>query len=434
MAKKVFISTLGCSKNQVDSDVLSGQLKENDFDLVDNANESDVIVVNTCGFIESAKEESIDAILEAVELKKKTKQEVIVAGCLSARYQDELRKDIPEVDAFYGTEAYQDIVNKLDNKIQLDPNTFFSKRSVSTDHHFAYMKISEGCNHSCSFCAIPSMRGKHRSRSIEDLCSEAKALAENGCKELILIAQDATYYGLDRYKKKRLADLINELSKTDGIEWIRIMYSYPLSFPMDAIDIMKSNPKICNYLDMPLQHVSDRMLKIMNRGTKKEYTMRVLREIREKLPNIAFRTTFIVGHPGETESDHIEMIDFIKEFRFKRLGVFTYSDEDGTKSFDLQDKVPLETKIRRMNAIMEVQREISLSENQSLINTDIFVLIDSYDSEENVFIGRSEYDAPEIDNEVIIDYHNDLHVGTLVKIKVYDATEYELYGKKISNH
>jgi ribosomal protein S12 methylthiotransferase len=429
MTKKVFISTLGCSKNQVDSDVLTGQLKDNAFNIVDNADESDVIVVNTCGFIESAKEESIDAILEAIDLKKKMNKEVIVAGCLSARYKEELLRDIPEIDAIFGTEAYQEIVHQLDDKIQLDPNTYFSKRSVSTDHHFAYMKISEGCNHKCSFCAIPSMRGKHRSRPIEDLCEEARTLAKRGCKELILIAQDATYYGLDHYKKQKLAELLNELSKVDGIEWIRIMYSYPLSFPMNAIDEMKQNSKVCNYVDMPLQHVSDHMLNVMNRGTKKEYTMRVLREIREKIPNIAFRTTFIVGHPGETEEDHQEMIEFIKEFRFKRLGVFTYSDEDGTKSYDIADKIPMNIKIERMNAVMEVQRQISLDENLTLVDTTIPVLIDSYDSEQNVFIGRSEFDAPEIDNEVVVDYHDRLNIGSLVNIHIYDASEYELYGK-----
>jgi ribosomal protein S12 methylthiotransferase len=429
MTQKIHITTLGCSKNEVDSDVLRGQLKTNDFQLVDNPEDSDTIILNTCGFIEDAKAESIDAILEAIELKKQDPhKKVLVAGCLSARYKDELKGEMPEVDAFFGTEDYENILKNLDKNSQFDATTIYKKRDVSTDHHFAYIKISEGCNHKCSFCAIPSMRGKHRSRLIEDIVSEAEALAARGCKELILIAQDSTYYGLDTYKKQRLGDLLLALEKVDGIEWIRVMYAYPLSFPKDVMAVMQNSSKVCSYIDMPLQAVTDHMLGVMNRGTKKEYTMRVLRQLREHVPNITLRSTLIVGHPEETEADFEETKEFLKEFKFNRLGVFTYSEEDGTPSAAMANQIPMDVKIRRMNEIMEIQQGISLAANQKLLGTKMRILVDSYDAESNVFRGRSEADAPEIDNEVVIDYHDDLNIGQLYLMDIYDANEYEIYA------
>lgn len=429
MTKKVHITTLGCSKNEVDSDVLRGQLKTNDFQLVENPEESDTIILNTCGFIEDAKAESIDAILEAVELKKDDpNKQVLVAGCLSARYKDDLKEEIPEVDAFFGTEDYANILQTLDKNSQFDAETIYKKRDVTSDNHFAYIKISEGCNHKCSFCAIPSMRGKHRSRLIEDIVAEAEALAARGCKEVILIAQDSTYYGLDTYKKQRLADLLRALEAVDGIEWIRVMYAYPLSFPKDVVEVMKTSTKVCAYIDMPLQAVTDHMLGVMNRGTKKEYTMRVLRHLREQVPHITLRSTLIVGHPEETEADFEETKAFLKEFKFNRLGVFTYSEEDGTPSAKMTNQIPMEEKIRRMNELMEIQQGISLAANQKIIGTSTRVLIDSYDAETNVFRGRTEADAPEIDNEVVIDYHKNLNVGEIYEMRIYDANEYEVYA------
>ena len=432
MKNKIHITTLGCSKNEVDSDVLRGQLKHNNYELVDNPEDSDTIILNTCGFIEAAKEESIDAIFEAVELKKNDpNKKVYVAGCLSARYKDSLQNDIPEVDAFFATEDYQNILSKLDKKNIYDSESLYKKRDVSSDHHFAYIKISEGCNHKCNFCAIPSMRGKHRSRTIESIVNEATMLASNGCKEVILIAQDSTYYGLDTYKKQSLADLLMALEKVDGIEWIRVMYAYPLSFPKNVIDVMKNSSKVCSYIDMPLQGVTDNMLKIMNRGTKKEYTMKVINALKENVPNMTLRTTLIIGHPGETEEDFEETKAFIKKFKFNRLGVFTYSEEDNTPSANMEEKVPMDVMIRRMNEIMEIQKEISFEQNNALVNSTQNVLIDSFDSENNVFRGRTYRDAPEIDNEVVIDYHGDIHIGNFYTINIYDSSEYELYGKLI---
>ena len=428
--KNIHITTLGCSKNDVDSDVLKGQIEVNKLNVVDSVEESDIMVINTCGFIEAAKEQSVNAILEAIEVKKNNpSKKVFVAGCLSARYKDELKDELPEVDEFFGTEDYSGILSHIDENAEVKEETLYAQRSVSSDEHYAYIKISEGCNHTCNFCAIPAMRGKHRSRLIEDVVAEAEQLAEKGVKEVILIAQDSTYYGRDTYKKPMLGKLLEALDHVDGIEWIRVMYAYPLSFPKDVIPVMKNSTKICNYVDMPVQHISDHMIQKMNRGTKKEYTFRIMRMMREEIPNMTLRTTLIVGHPGETEEDHQESIDFIKEFKFNRLGVFTYSDEDGTPSAEMEDKVPMDVKIRRMNEIMEVQRDISLELNREKIGKTIRVLVDEYDAEQQMFIARSEADAPEIDNAVMVDYSSEINVGNFYTVSVYDASEYELYAK-----
>ena len=399
---RVNVITLGCSKNIHDSEVLMGQLRGNQMDVVhesDKLFEDDIIVINTCGFIDNAKQESIDTILQYSELKEQGKiSKLIVTGCLSERYKPELEAEIKNVDSYFGTNDLQQLLSSVgaDYKHEL-----LGERLLTTPSHFAYFKIAEGCNRPCSFCAIPLMRGKHVSKPIEDLVKEAKFLAKNGTKELILIAQDLTYYGLDLYSKRNLADLLRNLSDVDGIEWIRLQYAYPSGFPMDILDVMNERSNICNYLDMPLQHISDSMLSSMRRGISRQKTIDLVHSIRDKVPDIALRTTLICGYPGESEKDFEEMRDWVTETRFDRLGCFTYSHEEKTHAHELIDDVPEEVKQERVEAIMGIQQEISFDINQDKVGRTFKVLIDK--KEGNYLTGRTEYDSPEVDNEVLID-------------------------------
>lgn len=428
---KINIVTLGCSKNIVDSEVMLGQLKGNQFDVSHESEKLDfgTVIINTCGFIDNAKQESIDTILKYVDLKEKGDiEKVYVTGCLSARYKDDLEKEIPNVDAYFGTNELARLLKTMgaDYKHEL-----IGERLITTPSHFAYFKISEGCNRPCSFCAIPLMRGTHVSKSIEDLVKEAKNLAKNGTKELILIAQDLTYYGLDIYNERKLADLLRNLSDVNGIEWIRLQYAYPSQFPMDVLDVMNERENICKYLDMPLQHITDNMLKSMRRGISKRRTIELVNDIRNKVPNIALRTTLIAGYPGETEQDHEEVLKFVEEMKFDRLGVFTYSHEENTHAYTLTDDVPQEIKQERADEIMAIQQDISFDLNQKRIGQNHKVLIDRI--EKDHFIGRTQFDSPEVDNEVLIDAKNDyLRIGDFVDVNITDATEFDLYGKIIS--
>jgi ribosomal protein S12 methylthiotransferase len=424
---KVNIVTMGCSKNQVDSEVLLTQLRGNGIDTVHEANSDDanVVIINTCGFIDNAKQESIDTILRYVDAKEDgIVDKVYVTGCLSQRYKDDLEKEIPEVDAWFGTRDLSRILKtfKANYKQEL-----VGERILTNPGHYAYLKISEGCDRPCSFCAIPLMRGKHISRPIEELVLEAKNLAKAGTKELLLIAQDSTYYGLDLYKKRNLADLLKNLSDVDGIEWIRLHYAFPAGFPLDVLDVMAERPNICKYLDIPLQHGSSNMLQLMRRGTTREKTAELLNTIREKVPGIGIRTTMIVGHPGETEKEFGELLDFVEKSRFERLGVFTYSHEENTHAYSLKDELPDEIKQERMEQVMELQQGISLELNQQKIGRTFKVLVDR--KEGGNFIGRTEFDSPEVDNEVIIESpDNYLRMGDFVNVKVNSATEFDLTG------
>lgn len=427
---KVNIVTLGCSKNLVDSEVLLTQLRGNGVDVVHESTNDDanVVVINTCGFIDNAKQESIDTILRYVDAKEEgIVDKVYVTGCLSQRYKDDLEKEIPEVDAWFGTRDLSRLLKvfKADYKHEL-----VGERILTNPSHFAYLKISEGCDRPCSFCAIPLMRGKHISRPMEELVLEAKNLAKAGTKELLLIAQDSTYYGLDLYKKRNLADLLKRLSDVEGIDWIRLHYAFPTGFPMDALEVMAERPNICKYLDIPLQHGSTNMLKIMRRGTTREKTEELLQTIRAKVPGIAIRTTMIAGHPGETEKDFQEMMTFIEKSRFERLGVFAYSHEENTHAYSMPDDIPAEVKQQRTDAVMELQQGISLELNQQKIGSTQKVLIDR--KEGGDFIGRTEFDSPEVDNEVIIDgKENYLRIGDFVNVKITQATEFDLTGEVI---
>jgi ribosomal protein S12 methylthiotransferase len=422
---KVNIVTLGCSKNLVDSEVLLTQLKGNGINAVHESEEDDanVVVINTCGFIDNAKQESVDTILRYVDAKEEgIVDKVYVTGCLSQRYKDDLEKEIPEVDAWFGTRDLSRLLKvfKADYKHEL-----VGERILTNPAHFAYLKISEGCDRPCSFCAIPLMRGKHISRPMEELVLEAKNLAKNGTRELLIIAQDSTYYGLDLYKKRNLAELMLRLADVEGIDWIRLHYAFPAGFPMDVLDAMASRSNICKYLDIPLQHGSTNMLQLMRRGITREKTEALLDTIREKVPGIAIRTTMIAGHPGETEKEFQEMMTFIEKSRFERLGVFGYSHEENTHAYSFKDDVPAETKQERIDAIMELQQGISLEINQHRIGQELKVLIDR--KEGGTYIGRTEYDSPEVDNEVIIDAkHEYLRVGDFVNVKVTNATEFDL--------
>lgn len=425
---KINIVTLGCSKNIVDSEVLLGQLKGNKFDVSHESDQLDfgTVIINTCGFIDNAKQESIDTILKYVELKEKGDiEKVYVTGCLSARYKDDLEKEIPNVDAYFGTNELARLLKTVgaDYKREL-----IGERLITTPSHFAYFKISEGCNRPCSFCAIPLMRGGHVSKSIEDLVTEAKNLAKNGTKELILIAQDLTYYGLDIYNERKLADLLRNISDVEGIDWIRLQYAYPSQFPMDVLDVMNERENICKYLDMPLQHITDNMLKSMRRGISKRRTIELVNDIRNKVPNIALRTTLIAGYPGETKQDHEEVLKFVEEIKFERLGVFTYSHEESTHAYTLVDDVPQEIKQERADEIMALQQDISYELNQKRIGENHKVLIDRI--EKDHFIGRTQFDSPEVDNEVLIDANDEyLRIGDFVNVNITDATEFDLYGK-----
>lgn len=427
---KVNVVTLGCSKNLVDSEVLLTQLKGNGIDAVhESANDdANVVVINTCGFIDNAKQESIDTILRYVDAKEEgIVDKVYVTGCLSQRYKDDLEKEIPEVDAWFGTRDLSRLLKvfKANYKHEL-----VGERILTNPSHFAYFKISEGCDRPCSFCAIPLMRGKHISRPIEELVLEAKNLARNGTKELLIIAQDSTYYGLDLYKKRNLADLLKNLSDVEGIEWIRLHYAFPAGFPMDVLDVMAERPNICKYLDIPLQHGSTRMLQQMRRGITREKTEELLGTIRSKVPGIAIRTTMISGHPGETDEDFLEMMTFIEKSRFERLGIFNYSHEENTHSHSMKDDVPAEIKQQRSDAVMELQEGISLQLNQARIGQTLKVIIDR--KEGGNFVGRTEFDSPEVDNEITIDgSENYLRIGDFVNVKVTDASEFDLTGKVV---
>jgi len=427
---KVNIVTLGCSKNLVDSEVILTQLKGNDINTEheSEADDSNIVIINTCGFIDNAKQESIDTILRYADAKSDGLiEKLYVTGCLSQRYKDDLEKEIPQVDAFFGTREVPALLKKFkaDYKHEL-----VGERITTTSSHYAYIKIAEGCDRPCSFCAIPIMRGKHISRPIEELIKEAKNLAKNGTKELLLIAQDLTYYGLDIYKKRNLAELLDQLADVEGIEWIRLHYAYPTGFPLDVLDVMAKRENICNYLDIPLQHGSSKMLKLMRRGTTREKTEALIRTIRKKVPGIAIRTTLIAGHPGETEEDFQEMCDFVEEMKFDRLGIFTYSHEENTHSHSFEDDVPDEVKQERANHVMQIQEQISYDLNQAKVGKTFKTLIDRKESGQ--FIGRTEFDSPEVDNEVIIDASKHyLRIGDFVDIKISDATEFDLHGEPV---
>ena len=425
--KKVNLITLGCSKNQVDSEVLLTQLRGNGIDAVheSSADDAQVVVINTCGFIDNAKQESIDTILRYVDAKSEgLVEKVYVTGCLSQRYKDDLEKEIPDVDGWFGTRDLSRLLKvfKADYKKEL-----VGERILTNPGHYAYLKISEGCDRPCSFCAIPLMRGKHISRPVEELVKEAGNLAAQGTKELLLIAQDSTYYGLDLYKKRSLADLMRRLSDVEGIEWIRLHYAFPSGFPMDVLDVMNERPNICKYLDIPLQHGSTKMLQLMRRGTTREKTEALLQEIRSKVNGIAIRTTFIAGHPGETEDDFQEMMDFIKRSKFDRAGCFSYSHEENTHAFSMKDDVPEEEKQRRIDALMGLQESISYELNQKKIGMTFKVLVDRKEGDQ--YIGRTEHDSPEVDNEVIISSDKEyIRQGDFTYVKITEATEFDLMG------
>lgn len=425
---KINVITLGCSKNVYDSEVLMGQLKASGKDVTHEApaeEEGNIIVINTCGFIDNAKEESVNMILNYADKKEQgIVDKVFVTGCLSERYKPDLMKEIPNIDQYFGTTELPLLLKALgaDYKHEL-----LGERLTTTPKNYAYLKIAEGCDRPCSFCAIPLMRGKHVSQPIEKLVKEAEGLAKNGVKELILIAQDLTYYGLDLYKKRNLAELLENLAKVEGIEWIRLHYAFPSGFPMDVLELMKREPKICNYIDIPLQHISDNVLKSMRRGTTYEKTTRLLKDFREMVPGMAIRTTLIVGYPGETEEDFQILKNWVEEMRFERLGCFTYSHEENTHAYLLEDDVPADVKQQRANEIMELQSQISWELNQEKIGQVYRCIIDR--KEGNYFIGRTEFDSPDVDNEVLIDATvTYLKTGEFVDIKITDATEFDLYG------
>lgn len=425
--KYIHIITLGCSKNLVDSEHLMHQIELSGYTVSHNSDniQSGIVIINTCGFILDARQESIDTILEFVQAKLDGKiQNVYVIGCLSQIYKEQLKKEIPEVDQYFGVNNVKDILINLGIGFH---NEQVSERFQSTPRHFAYLKISEGCDRKCTFCSIPSIRGKHISLPIQELTLESKKLAANGVKELILIAQDLTYYGIDNYNKRKLADLLDELVTIEGIEWIRLHYAYPHHFPMDVINSMKRYSKICKYLDIPFQHISDKMLKIMRRGNNKEQALELIQAIRENVPDIALRTTLLVGHPGETEKEFIELLDFVKYTRFDRLGVFPYSHEEHSIGYnEFKDEIPKEVKVSRMDAIMQAQMVISTEINRSKIGKKFNVLIDR--TESDFWIGRTEYDSPEVDNEVLIPISNHLKIGEFFNVLITDANEYDLIG------
>jgi ribosomal protein S12 methylthiotransferase len=427
--KSVNIITLGCSKNRVDSENLLTQLKAGNVDVFHESNEvHGTVIINTCGFIDNAKEESINTILEYARLKEEgVIEKLIVTGCLSQRYESELSKEIKEVDSFYGTNDLPQILNDfgLDYKHHL-----LGERQTTTPVHYAYVKISEGCNRTCSFCAIPLMRGKHISRSIEDLVTEVKSLVARGTKEVMLIAQELTYYGLDIYKDRKLPELLDNLSAIDGLEWIRLHYAYPSKFPMEIIDAMVRNEKVCNYLDMPLQHISDNMLTAMHRQITKQQTIDLIDNIRQKLPEITLRTTLLTGFPGETKKDFDELCRFVEETKFDRLGVFTYSHEEDTSAYGLKDNISAKVKQQRAAALMEIQQGISFEKNAALIGKQFKVLIDR--KEDAYFVGRTEADSPEVDNEVLIDAQKYYaRIGDFVQAEIVDATDFDLFARVV---
>lgn len=427
---KINVVTLGCSKNVYDSEVLMGQLKANDME-VEHESESDdnnIVVINTCGFIDNAKEESVNTILDYVQRKQEgSVEKVFVTGCLSERYKPDLEKEIPDVDQYFGTTDLPKLLKALgaDYKHEL-----IGERLTTTPKHYAYLKIAEGCDRPCSFCAIPLMRGKHVSKTIEDLVTESEKLAKNGVKELILIAQDLTYYGLDIYKKRRLADLLLALKDVEGIEWIRLHYAFPTGFPQDVLDVIREEEKVCNYIDIPLQHISDPVLKAMKRGTTFEKTNALIKAFRTKVPDMAIRTSLIVGFPGETEEDFEILKNWVRDTKFDRLGVFTYSHEENTTAHVLEDDVPAEVKAARAEEIMAIQQEVSMNLNSEKVGKEFKVLVDR--KEGNFFIGRTEFDSPDVDNEVLIDATKHfVRQGDFVQVKVYEASDYDLYAEPV---
>ena len=427
MEKVVNIISLGCAKNLVDSEILLGGLHKSDVAVTDNPENADTIIINTCGFLDIAREESIDTILQAAELKKTGRpSELVVMGCLSERYPEELTSEVPEIDQIFGSNDHRQIISFLTGKdFSKDDPLFF--RSLMTPNHYAYIKIAEGCDNGCSFCSIPIMRGLQKSRTIPAIMEEAIRLAENGTKELLVIAQDSTSYGWDLDQKVYLSDLLKNLNRVDGIEWIRVHYAHPAHLSQRIINSIANSDKVCNYLDMPVQHASDIILKSMKRGLNQQGIRDRINRLRDASPGIAIRTTLIVGYPGETEEDFIELFNFVKDIRFDRLGVFTYSEEEGTSAADLDDNIPQEVKNDRKNQIIELQHDISLARNESFIGKNIRVLVDQ--TENNIGVGRTEYDSPEIDN--IVQIEGKVSRGQFVNIIVNDANEYELIGKPV---
>lgn len=422
---KVHIITLGCSKNTVDSETLAGHLMANNMELAESVEDADTLVINTCGFIDTAKEESVNTILEAAQLRKDgSLRQLVVAGCLSERYGDDLRKEIPEVDHFFGTEAYEQIIKAISPDLKY---SLLGDRILSTPQHYAYLKISEGCDNPCSFCAIPIMRGTHRSTPIETLVKNAQNLVSQGVKEIVLVAQDLTYYGLDIYDKRRLADLLTALSDESGADWIRCMYAYPAKFPLDILPVIRDKKNICNYLDMPLQHASTNVLKNMRRGITRRATEELLDQIRQQVPDITLRSTFIIGYPSETEADVDELMEFLQQQQLDRVGVFKYSQEDDTYAYILGDPIPDDVKDARVQRVMELQGEISLSKNLAKIGTTQRVLIEEDLTGE--YRGRTEADAPEVDNDVYVRSDRPLTLGSFVDVTIDDAAEFDIFGQ-----
>jgi len=425
--KKIQIVSLGCSKNLVDSEVLMGQLQAGGFevDFEGEIGKAGTVVINTCGFVNDAKEESIDTILEFINAKERGKiDKVYVMGCLSERYITDLKKEIPDVDKYFGVNNMKDIVQELGGDFRTE---LIGERKISTPSHYAYLKISEGCDRRCTFCSIPSIRGKHKSKPEELVISEARRLVAKGVKEVMLIAQDLTYYGIDLYKENRFTKLLGSLSDIRGLEWIRMHYAYPAGFPTEVLNLIAERPNICNYIDMPIQHINNRILSLMQRGHTREGTVNLLEEIRKTIPNAALRTTLIVGFPGETEEEFQELLDFVEQFRFHRLGVFSYSHEDGTTAYKLDDNVPSEIKRQRLERLMELQQSISFQHNAEKVGQTLKVMIDR--KEGDYFIGRTEYDSPEVDNEVLVNAPNaDIRPGYFYPVKISKAEEFDLYG------
>jgi ribosomal protein S12 methylthiotransferase len=427
---KINVVTLGCSKNVYDSEVLMGQLKANDKDVVheDENDDGNIVVINTCGFIGKAKEESINTILHYVDKKEAgSVDKVFVTGCLSERYKPDLEKEISDVDQYFGTHDLPNLLKALEADYK---HELLGERVTTTPKHYAYLKIAEGCDRPCSFCAIPLMRGGHISTPIEEIVKEAGLLAENGVKELILIAQDLTYYGLDIYKKRALADLLEALVKVDGIEWIRLHYAFPTGFPLDVLEVMRREPKVCNYLDIPLQHINSELLKSMRRGTSSDKTIDLIKKFRAAVPDMAIRTTFIVGYPGDTEERFEELKEFVKNTKFERMGCFTYSHEENTHAFKLEDDVPEEVKNQRVADLMEIQGQISFDLNQEKVGEVFRCIFDR--KEGNFFIGRTEFDSPDVDNNVIVDASKFyIQIGQFIDIKITEATDFDLYGEPV---
>jgi len=428
---KVNVVTLGCSKNLVDSEVLMGQLKANRFEVEHEGANDDhqIVIINTCGFVDNAKQESIDTILRYVEAKKEgAVEKVYVTGCLSERYKKDLEIEIPEVDAYFGTRELPKILKTLKADYRQE---LVGERLLTTPQHYAYFKISEGCDRPCSFCAIPLMRGKHISVPMDELVNRAKTLASKGTKELLMIAQDLTYYGLDIYKKRELASLIDRLSDVEGIEWIRLHYAFPSGFPMEVLDVIKSKNNVCRYLDMPLQHISDNMLTSMRRGITKQKTIDLVNKIRDKVPGLALRTTLIAGYPGETEKDHEEMLKWVEDTKFERLGIFTYSHEENTHAHLLKDNVSEKIKRKRADAVMAVQQEISYKLNQQKVGQTFRIMVDRKEGE--FFVGRTEFDSPDVDNEVLVKATDGskINPGDFANVRIYEASDFDLYGELI---